>query len=247
MAPSQREVVVATDADALARMAAERLLARAQQANGRAAICLTGGSSPQRLYRNLADEPYRSALPWDRIHWFIGDERFVPPDDARSNMGVARRMFLDDLAPAATIHPVGTDAGDPDTAARRYEAELKAFYGAARLDPSRPLFDLVLMGLGEDGHTASLFPGASALQEHTRWAVGVAEAKLEPFVPRITLTFPTLAASREMLFLVPDAKKRDVLARVLRGENLPAAHARSDGDLVWLVAHAALPNSGDAT
>jgi 6-phosphogluconolactonase len=102
------------------------------------------------------------------------------------------------------------------------------------------------MGLGEDGHTASLFPGASALQEHTRWVVGVAEAKLEPFVPRITLTFPALAASREMLFLVPDAKKRDVLARVLRGEDLPAAHARSDGELVWLVARAALPNGDDA-
>jgi 6-phosphogluconolactonase len=247
MGPSQREVILAPDSGALARMAAERLSARIQQANGRAAICITGGSSPQQLYRNLATEPYRSALPWDRIHWFIGDERFVPPGDPRSNMGVARRIFLDELAPSATIHDVETDAADPNTAARRYENELKTFYGADRLDPSRPLFDLVLMGLGEDGHTASLFPGASALSERTRWAIGVAEAKLEPFVPRITLTFPALAASREMLFLVPDAKKRDVLARVLRGEDLPAAHARSEGDLVWLVARAAMPSSSDVT
>jgi 6-phosphogluconolactonase len=103
------------------------------------------------------------------------------------------------------------------------------------------LFDLVLMGLGPDGHTASLFPGGAALKETTRWVVGVEEAKLEPLVPRVTLTVPALASTREMLFLVTDGDKRDVVTRVLNGADLPAAHVRADGDLVWLLTREAAP------
>jgi 6-phosphogluconolactonase len=111
----------------------------------------------------------------------------------------------------------------------------------------RPLFDLVLMGLAPDGHTASLFPNAPALAEQERWVVGVNEAGLHPFVPRVTLTFPALASTREMLFLVSGADKRDILARVLSGEDVPATHARSDGDLVWLVDRAAAPEERHAS
>lgn len=239
----ERQVVITPDEEALAKTAADHLLARVRQAGDRAAICLTGGSSPHRLYELLKTEPYRSALPWRRIDWFIGDERFVPQDDKLSNMGAARRTFLDGLAPPETIHPVDTSANNTEIAAKFYQAELTQFYGAATLAPDRPLFDLVLMGLGGDGHTASLFPGAAQLEEKSRWVVGVEEPKLDPFVPRVTLTFPTLASTHEMLFLVPDAKKRGILQRVIASEDLPAARAHTQGDLVWLVTRAAAPEN----
>jgi 6-phosphogluconolactonase len=229
-------IIVAADAEALAEIAAERLLARLVPAKERAAVCLTGGSSPEGLYRRLAREPYRSKLPWERVHWFMGDDRFVPGDHTHSNMGMARRLFLGRVdAPSTTIHAIPTDADSPDLAARRYEVELKRFYGRDRFDPAHPLFDLVLMGLASDGHTASLFPNSPALEETDRWVVGVEEAGLAPFVPRVTLTFPALASTREMLFLVTGEDKRDILLRVLSGEDLPASRARVQGDLVWLV------------
>ena len=205
-------------------------------------MCLTGGSSPQRLYRLLAEDPWRNQVPWDRVHWFIGDDRFVPESDPLSNMGAARRLFLDRVrAPRQNIHPIATDANYPEGAARLYEDDLKAFYGADRLDPARPMFDLVLMGLGDDGHTASLFPNSPALNETQRWVLGVAKAGMAPFVPRVTLTFPAFASTREMLFLVEDADKRAILHRVLAGEDLPAHRAYADGELVWLVVRAAAP------
>jgi 6-phosphogluconolactonase len=157
-----------------------------------------------------------------------------------SNIGAARRVFLDRTpAPQENIHPMATQADSPESAARLYEEELKRFYDADRLDPKRPLFDLVLMGLGPDGHTASLFPHAPALDETQRWVVGVPDAGMEPYVPRVTLTFPALAATREMLFLIDSADKRTILARVLASEDLPAHRAYADGDLVWLVIRAA--------
>ena len=134
-------------------------------------------------------------------------------------------------------------APTPDEAARRYESELKSFYGAERLDPARPLFDLVLLGVGPDGHTASLFPGYPAAEETTRWVVDVPEAHVEPFVPRITLTLPALGSCREMLFEASGAGKRAILTRVLDGEDLPANRARSAGETIWLVDQAALPEN----
>src|SRR5690349_3500352 len=138
----RRQIVFISDVEALAQTAAERLLARIAQGGDRAAVCLTGGTSPERLYERLAQSPYRGAIPWERVHWFIGDERFVPADDTLSNMGAARRLFLDRVgAPAGNIHPVATDAASPDAAARLYESELKRFYGHGQLDPAKPLFD----------------------------------------------------------------------------------------------------------
>lgn len=237
------ERIVVADADALALAAAERLARRAADAQGPIAICLTGGSTPRNLYRLLTRQPWRGAVPWSRIHWFWGDERFVPADDERSNAAMARAALLDHV-PAAGVHPIPVATCGPDEAARLYEDGLKRFYGADRLDPARPLFDLVLMGMGGDGHTASLFPSAPALDEDRRWVVGVPSAGLAPFVPRVTLTFPALASSREMLFLVSGAEKRDALARIDAGEDLPAARARSDGTLVWLIDKAACGADG---
>jgi 6-phosphogluconolactonase len=241
VADAQRKIITAADATALAKAAAERLLARIADNSGRIAICLTGGSSPKALYELLATEAYRTKIPWERVHWFIGDERFVPVTDARNNMAMARGIFLDRFAPASHIHPIPTDTASPDEAAAAYEAELKSFYGASRLDPARPLFDIVLMGVGPDGHTASLFPGYPAVDETARWVVGVPKANVEPFVPRVSLTLPALASCREMLFELSGAGKRAILTRVLSSENLPAARARSNGETVFLVDTAALP------
>jgi 6-phosphogluconolactonase len=240
---AHRQVITVADAAALANSAADRVLARIAANDGRVAICLTGGSSPTELYRLLATDPYRNQIPWDRVHWFIGDERFVPASDPLNNMTMARRIFLDRCAPAANIHPIPTDVADPKEAARRYESELQSFYGGNELVASRPLFDVVLMGVGPDGHTASLFPDYPAIEEIERWVVGVPQAHVEPFVPRVTLTLPALNSCREMLFEVAGAEKRTILTRVLDGENLPANRARSTGETIWLVDQAALPEN----
>ncbi len=233
-------MITVADPAALATTAADRLMARIEANSGRIAICLTGGSSPKRLYQLLATGAYRNRIPWDRVHWFIGDERFVPTDNPLNNMAMARTIFLDECAPRSNIHPIPTDAASPDESARRYEDELKSFHGADRLDSAKPLFDLVLLGVGPDGHTASLFPGDPAVDEMERWVVGVAKAHVEPFVPRVTLTLPALASCREMLFEVAGAEKRAILTRVLGGENLPASRAQSIHDTIWLVDRAAL-------
>jgi 6-phosphogluconolactonase len=240
MSAEGRQIVVLADAEEIAHRAAERLITRVGQTANGAAVCLTGGSSPERLYRLLATEHYRSRVPWERVHWFIGDERFVAGSDPLSNFGMARRCLLDVVgAPARTLHPVPTSAATPDEAALLYEAELKQFYGAERLERARPMFALVLMGLGSDGHTASLFPNSPAVEERQRWVIGVEHAGLAPFVPRVTLTLPPLASTREMLFLVSGEQKRGILARALSGDDLPATRAHSNGDLVWLVDRAA--------
>jgi 6-phosphogluconolactonase len=244
MAPGDnRKVITVSDANALAKAAAERVLARIAANGDRVAICLTGGSSPKQLYQLLATNAYRRQIPWDRVHWFIGDERFVPADDPLNNMGMARRIFLDRCAPVANIHPIPTDRGTPEEAARHYESELKSFYGADKLESARPLFDVVLMGVGPDGHTASLFPDYPAVAETDRWVVGVPKAHVEPFVPRVTLTLPALGSCREMLFEVSGSEKRAILTRVLDGENLPASRAYSIGETIWLVDKAAMPEN----
>jgi len=248
MAPDDpRRVIAVADAAALAESAAKRVLARIVGNSGRIAICLTGGSSPTALYELLATDAWRAKIPWQRVHWFIGDERFVPATDARNNMAMARGIFLDRYAPVSHIHPIPTQMADPDKAAARYEDELKSFYGSATLDPARPLFDLVLMGVGPDGHTASLFPGYPAVDETARWVVGVPKANVEPFVPRVSLTLPALASCREMLFEVGGAGKRAILTRVFSGGNLPAARARSHGETVFLADAAALPEGFGGT
>lgn len=235
-----RGVITVADPAALATTAADRLMTRIEANSGRIAICLAGGSSPKRLYQLLAMPAYRSRIPWHRVHWFIGDERFVLTDNPLNNMAMARKILLDEWAPPSNVHAIATDTAGPDESARRYADELKSFYGAALLDSAKPLFDLVLMGVGPDGHTASLFPGDPAVNETERWVVGVAKAHVEPFVPRVTLTLPVLASCREMLFEVSGAEKRAILTRVFGGENLPANRAQSSFETIWLVDRAAL-------
>ncbi|MGY2048279.1 6-phosphogluconolactonase [Methylobacterium sp. JK268] len=230
--------VVLRDADAVARAAAERLVARAAPAE-RVTVALSGGSTPKRLYDLLAGPDFRARLPWERIHWFFGDERVGSSPEAGSNRRMVEAAFgVPSPVPAGQLHPVPTGP-DPDSAAAAYAATLRAHHGSDRLDPARPLFDLVLLGLGEDGHTASLFPGKPEVGVTDRWVVGVPEAGLAPFVPRVSLTLPALASAREVLFLVTGEGKRAPLARLASGEDLPAGRVRADGDLVWLLDEAA--------
>ncbi|WP_257166999.1 6-phosphogluconolactonase [Bradyrhizobium sp. SRS-191] len=237
------ELVRVADKAAMAQPAADLLLARIAANSGRIAICLTGGSSPKQLYELLATDAYRDRIPWPRIHWFIGDERFVPPGDPLHNMTMARHAFLDACAPADNIHPIPTETNSPESSADAYARELMAFYGADALDPARPLFDLVLLGIGPDGHVASLFPGYPAIDVGDRWVVGVDKAHVAPFVPRVSLTLPVLASCRTMLFEAGGADKRPILTRVLAGEDLPANRARSNDRTTFIIDDAAWPET----
>ena len=224
------------DAEATARAAAEHLVEWITSAEGeRAAVCLSGGSTPKRLYALLASPGFVERVPWQRVHWFFGDDRVVPWDDPLSNVRMVREAFGHAApVPPTHFHFIPSDEG-AEAGARTYDRTLRDFYGAEKLDPARPLFDLVLLGLGSDGHTASLFPGKPALNEREAWAAPVPEAGMEPFVPRITLTFPALASARSVLFLVNGAGKRDPLRRLAAGEDLPAVQATRAGTVTWFI------------
>lgn len=236
---ANRSVEVLENPEALARRAAGWITDLAAASRDRFAICLSGGSTPRRLYQLLAESPYRDALPWDRVHWFWGDERFVPWHHPDSNYGMVQAALLGKAPVApANIHGIPTD-GTPADAATAYERVLKSYYGSESLDPTRPLFDIQILGLGPDGHTASLIPGTSVLEERRRWVAEVIGGRPEP---RITLTYPALESSRHAAFLVAGAEKRETLSRALAGDQgLPAARLRPVGELIWFVDEPARP------
>ena len=214
-----------------AAAAAERL-AVAVAAGGH--IALAGGSTPRAAYERLA----AMDLDWSRCTVWFGDERCVEPEDERSNYGMARAALLDRLSgPGPMARRMAGELG-PEKGAEDYERLLREEFGDAL-----PELDLVLLGIGSDGHCASLFPGQPALEEHTRLAVGVQRPGLEPFVPRITLTLPVINAAREVLFLVAGEDKADAVARAFGAvpdRALPAALvAPASGRLTVLLDSAA--------
>src|SRR5580658_8753022 len=209
---------VSADPAALAQRVAQWIVDLACATPGRFAIALSGGSTPKRLYQMLATPPLVGAMPWDRVHLFWGDDRFVPWDDPNSNYAMARDAMIAHVPiPPKNVHGIPFQ-DTPQTAAAEYERTLKAYYGADKLDPARALFDVVLLGMGPDGHTASLFPGKPALDEMSRWVIGVPEPGLNPFVPRVTLTYPALHSSRSAAFIAAGADKTAMMRRVLAGE-----------------------------
>jgi 6-phosphogluconolactonase len=239
MATSPR-IDVSADFEGLAHRVAQWVTDLACATPGRFAIALSGGSTPKRLYQLLAAPPLREAMPWERLHLFWGDDRFVPWDNPNSNYAMARDAMIAHVPiPLENVHgiPFG---GDLAAASAQYEATLKDFYGADRLDAARPLFDVVLLGMGPDGHTASLFPGKPALAVRDRWTAGVPEPGLTPFVPRVTLTYPALESARSVAFVAAGADKTAMMRRVLGGEReLPSARVAPVGELVWFVDRAA--------
>ncbi len=226
------------DVETLAHQVAKWLCDLARANDRTFAVSLSGGSTPRRLYELLATPEVASRFPWSRVHWFWGDERFVPHDHPDSNYGMARDAFLSRVpVPQHNIHVIPTEGLSPEQAAAAYETTLKRFYGADTLAPDRPLFDVTLLGIGENGHTASLFPGQPALHETRRWVVAVIGAMPEP---RITLTFPALDSSRDVAFVVTGSGKRDVVARAQTGDRtIPAGLVRPVGRLHWFTDRAA--------
>jgi 6-phosphogluconolactonase len=198
------------------------------------AIALSGGSTPQPLYAALA----HTDLPWERIHIFWGDERYVAPKHPDSNYGMTRRVWLDLVPiPAANVHPMPTNFADPQLAAADYERQIAAHFGLAAGE--FPAFDLILLGMGDDGHTASLFPHTAALSVVDRLVtVGDKDGQ-----PRLTFTFPTLDRSRSTIFLVSGASKQAALAEVFAptgdAQAYPSRGIVPQGELRWLLDAAA--------
>lgn len=209
-------------------------LAGALERRERASFVLTGGQAPRRMYRMLA-ERHRRALRWDQVDYFWGDDRFVPPDDDESNFGMARENLLSGLGEVGcNVFPMPTSLDDPGQAADAYEQTLRAYFADAE-----PRFDLVLLGLGADGHVASLFPGSPVLDESRRWVAHTQAPEDAPVRERITMTFPLLNAGETTLFLVAGEAKREAVARAQRGDYIPASRIRPRGELVWYVDEAA--------
>ena len=219
-----------TDAEAVSQAAArewQRLCTEAVAARGKFVVALSGGSTPRRLYQILAAPPYQTGLPWDKVHLFWGDERSVPPDHQDSNYHMAGEAMLQKvpLLPA-NIYRLAADRDDRDAAADEYAATLARVCG---VDPGGPppALDLVLLGMGPDAHTASLFPHTTALGEMTRWVVPNYVPKFNTY--RLTFTRPTINAAREVLFLVAGADKAQPLFEVFAG---PPDSARLPSQLI---------------
>ena len=243
-APRELEhVEIVPTVDALMHAAAERFVRRAANAiaaSGRFAVALSGGSTPRALYTLLAGDPYRARVDWPRVHVFWSDERCVPPDDAASNYRLARESLLDHVAvPAVNIHRIKGER-EPAMAAAAYELELRRFFEAE--SPASTVagcrFDLMLLGMGGDGHTASLFPGTAAIHEKTRWVVAHHVEAVSAW--RVTCTPVVINSASEIVFLVCGQDKARMLRRVIQGPYDPDAVpaqvvAPEGGELYWLI------------
>jgi 6-phosphogluconolactonase len=246
-----RKILVFDDVAALARAAAEeviRVLSDAARNQGRATIALSGGSTPEALYRLLAEDPFHDLMPWSAIHFFWGDERHVPPDHEESNYRMVREAMLDRVpVPPENVHRIRAEENDAERAAVEHEAELRSFF--ALKAGEWPRFDLALMGLGPEGHTASFFPGSPVIEENARLVVAPWVEPLHTF--RITMTPPVFNHAAEVLFLVSGEKKAPAVRAVLEGERdpglVPAQVVRPvEGDLLWMLDRTAARDLGSA-
>ena len=229
----------------LSRAAAEYICEIAERAikeRGIFTFVLSGGTTPRLLYEKLAREPYASRVDWQHTHLFWGDERCVPSDSPDSNYSLALQTLISKVdVPPSNIHRIPATTGSPKAVAAEYETTLREFFQAsAASDPSTsfPSFDLVLLGMGADGHTASLFPGDAALEERASWVVAVEGSSASPPVQRITLTFPVFNEAKCVLFLVAGSNKLKVLLEILKNPHTatyPAAHVQPLGRLLWFI------------
>ncbi len=234
------------DADALAKAAATQLLHHAQRAvaeRGIFTLSLAGGSTPRKLYTLLATEPEFAAFPWKETHFFFGDERHVPPSHLDSNyLMVSNTLLASNLIPAGNVHRVRAELPDANMTAADYDVELRSFFNATMRFNNAPRFDMILLGMGPDGHTASLFPDSKALNEKERWVVANWVEKFKSF--RITFTFPVLNAARTVMLLVAGQDKTDMIHDVLvASKNKPVYPVQFvqplDGTKIWMMDRAA--------
>ena len=228
-APTIGTLRIYDDVTALAQGAAGLLCDLAVASSGPFVVALSGGSTPKPVYQALASDAWRGRVPWGRVHWVIGDERFVPVANPASNIGMIRAAMLDSApVPPANIHAIPTENTTPEQAALDHEAALRRLR-----KPDGTLFDLTFLGMGDDGHTASLLPGEPVLEERSRLVAPVPHGR---DTVRITLTYPALNASDLLAFLVAGAGKRAMLNSILSGgSTAPAAAVRPKGAIVWLV------------
>ena len=231
-------VVVAADEGALARLGAELVARCARESGPQFCVALSGGSTPQPLYRLLASAEHQGTIPWEAVHVFLADERAVPPGHADSNYAMIDQLLLSRVPlPGARVHRMRGEAANLPLAAKEYEWTLCT---ACEFEaPCRePILDLVLLGIGDDGHTASLFPDTAALTEEDRWVVANYVPKLNAH--RLTLTYPAIAAAREVVFLVQGAGKAEIVRRVLAGDaSLPATRAAGHPHATFVLDEAA--------
>ncbi|HEU18539.1 MAG TPA: 6-phosphogluconolactonase [Deltaproteobacteria bacterium] len=205
---------------------------------GKFIVAISGGSTPRDMYRMLAEEPYHSRVPWERIHFFWVDERCVSVDDPVSNYGTALKDLLDHVPiPRYQVHPMRGDL-PPDEGREEYEGELRSFFNIAHDEV--PVFDLVILGIGTDGHTASLFPGHDSLHATERLVCAVKGGN--PDLNRLTLTIPVLNNARHVLFIVAGGEKASVVSKVFSGDgdggDVPAGMVKPrEGELIWLLDH----------
>ena len=201
---------------------------------GRFAVAISGGSTPRVMHGMLAKEPYLSDIPWEKTHIFWVDERCVPENDPASNFGLARKDFLDRVPiPQNQIHPIPVEAYSEEGAGK-YQRVLIDFFHLQKGE--FPVFDLIFLGIGTDGHTASLFPGKSALNEMNRWVVAVKGGN--PNVNRLTLTLPVINRGKQIVFMISGKKKASVVKNALKGiqSGLPAQLVKPiKGTLIWLL------------
>ena len=235
---SDQETLIQAAAEKVARLGTEAI-----EENGMFTVALSGGSTPRPLYTLLATGKFARSIDWARVHLFWGDERCVPPDDPRSNYRMVRESLLDGVSiPPANVHRIHGEE-DPNVAAAGYEKELRTFFGSTGVNGlPRVGFDLVLLGMGEDGHTASLFPGLPAVTEQVRWVMAQFVEAVSMW--RITLTPAVINTAKHVIFLVSGAEKahrlRDVLEGPVQPEVLPAQMIRPvHGQLLWLLDDAA--------
>jgi len=237
------ELIVCPDPQVVAADAANRFIAAnamSTRAGKLFSVALAGGHTPALLYKLLASSPYSGAVDWSRTHLFFGDERCVPTDSEYSNYRMALETMIEPLGLAeSNVHRIHGEMTDADQAAKRYVDELKGFFGAVSI----PRFDLVLLGMGDDGHCASIFPGTPGFATMTEWAVSTAPG-LKPFVDRVTLTLSVLNSAANVIFMVAGADKAQMVERVISGpaadKPLPSQFVSPvDGTLTWLIDRAA--------
>ncbi len=237
---------VYADADTLAQEAAAELLRLAQRSiveRGLFTLSLAGGSTPKKLYSFLANDPAYRDFPWDQTHLFFGDERHVPPHDIESNyLMVKSTLLATGLVPEKNVHRIRAEMPDANHAAADYEVELHSFFHAGLRLGDAPQFDVILLGMGPDGHTASLFPGSGGLKETKRWVIANPVEKFK--TDRITFTYPVLNAARSVYLLVAGADKADMIYEVLVQHRLDPVYPvqfvlPTNGTKVWMLDKAA--------
>lgn len=241
--PNIHDIQIFPNDDTLAAHAAGLFVNAAREAiaaRGRFTVALTGGSSPRKTYELLACAPLSNDVDWSKTFIFLGDERFVPSDDERSNYGMCRRLLLAHV-PLQTnqVLPIPTDTGTPDEAAQAYAGTLARVFRQPSDGPP-PSLDLILLGMGDDGHCASLFPGMPTLHVTDRWVVASPPGTLPPPVERVTFTFPVLNAARQVVFLIEGEKKAAPVRDIFEGGATPQQHPAagvkpSYGTLTWLL------------